>query len=106
MEGRRVPVNGFGYVSNKHLYDFMQDHQAIWDQREEFVRDMNPIIRNTIVERKQYEAKREEIIDYYNEVQKSREQVAQRENTNWRQDVERDEGMVLDRLNGFQNQTG
>jgi len=84
----------------------MQDHQAIWDQREEFVRDMNPIIRNTIVERKRYESKREEIIDYYNEVQKSREQVAQRENTNWRQDVERDEGMVLDRLNGFQNQTG
>jgi hypothetical protein len=106
MEGRRVPVNGFGYISNKHLYDFMQDHQAIWDQREEFVRDMNPIIRNTIVERKRYESKREEIIDYYNEVQKSREQVAQRENTNWRQDVERDEGMVLDRLNGFQNQTG
>ena len=98
MEGRRVPIDGWGYVTNKHLFEFLQEHQDNWDAREQFIRSQDPKIRNPIVERKKYEQRREEIIDYYEEMMKSREQVSNREETGWKLDVERDEGMVLDRV--------
>lgn len=96
MENRPVPQNGWGFVTNKHLFEFLQEHQESWDQREQFIRSQDPKIKNTIVERKKYEKAQGEIVDYYDEVMKRRDDLAIREETGWRQDVERDEGMVLD----------
>jgi hypothetical protein len=98
MSATREGAAVWGFASNRHLYEFMQDHSADWNKREDFVREMDPVIRNTIVERKKYEKKREEIVDYFSEVTRRREDVSTREKTTWDEDVERDEGKIWHKI--------
>ena len=84
--------NTWGFISNKRLFEFLEEHQNIWDEREKVCREVDPIIRNTIIERRKYELQKENTLDYYNEIMHDRMQVAKREETGWRIDVQRDEG--------------
>lgn len=98
MSTENVPRSAWGFASNRHLYEFMRDHTEDWNTRENFVRDMDPVIRNSVVERNKYEKKREEIVDYYSETMRRRDDVAAREKTTWDEDVERDEGKIWYKL--------
>jgi hypothetical protein len=46
-QGRNTAVDGFGYRSNKHLFDWIVDHRSAYEQRQTFLEDMDPKVRDT-----------------------------------------------------------
>lgn len=46
-QGRATPVDGFGYVTNKHLFNWIFEHRAAQEQRQTFLEDMDKKSRDT-----------------------------------------------------------
>lgn len=46
-QGRNSVVDGFGYVTNKHLFDWIFEHRSAYEQRQKFLEDMDPKVRDT-----------------------------------------------------------
>jgi hypothetical protein len=46
-QGRPTAVDGFGYASNKHLFDWIVDHRRQQEAHQTMLVDMDPKIRDT-----------------------------------------------------------
>jgi len=91
-QGHSTAIDGWGSRSNKHLFDWIVFHETVWDQREDLMRDMDPKMRNLIVEQRRLKLQRQEQLDFFQHMTDIRETVARTYNTGWKEDVERDEG--------------
>ena len=98
-QGHSTPIDGWGYKSNKHLYDFINDHANLWDARENVMREMDPKMKNTSVEQNKYKRDIEFATDFYDRMVETRAKIAATHDTGWKEDVERDEGGKFTTLN-------
>lgn len=91
-QGREIVSEGWGTIANKHLFRHIVDHEKAWDERENLMRQMDPKMKNTVVEQRGLKKKMDEENDYYQHILSIRERMAQTEETGWKEDHERDEG--------------
>lgn len=91
-QGREKHSDGWGSRGNKQLFKFILECEAAWDEREKLMRDMDPKMKNTVVEQSQLKKRMDKDNDYYERILANRESLAKKENTNWQEDHERDEG--------------
>lgn len=99
IQGHSTAINGWGSVSNKHLFDWIVEHETAWDTRESVIRQMDPKMKNVSVEQKAFKRERESATDFFERMSSIRNTTASLHNTGWREDVERDEGGRFSRLN-------
>lgn len=91
-EGRSVDSEGWGTKGNKQLYKWIIEKEEAWDVREGLMREMDPKMRNTVVEQHVLKKKMAIENDYYETLLAKREALASTEDTRWQEDHERDEG--------------
>jgi hypothetical protein len=67
-QGHATAVDGFGYVTNKHLFDHIFEHRAAQEQRQTFLEEMDPKVRDTkpyVVERQRRD------LEIYDEIERN-----------------------------------
>lgn len=89
-QGRPTPVDGFGYASNKHLFDWIAEHRSSQEARQTFLEDMDRKVRDT----KPYSDERiRRDLEIYDEIERSlvqrSEELVGRDN--FKRDVYREE---------------
>lgn len=92
VEGRSKDSEGWGTKGNKQLYKWIIEQETAWDDREALMRDMDPKMKNTVVEQSILKKRMAIDNDYYTNLLAKREALASTEDTRWQEDHERDEG--------------
>lgn len=91
-QGREKDAEGWGTRGNKQLFKWIVERERAWDEREALMRDMDPKMKNTVVEQAVLKKRMAIDNDYYENMLAKREALAQTEDTRWQEDHERDEG--------------
>lgn len=71
-QGKNVQHNGFGYVTNKNQYEWLNEHAIEVSRRDDFVRRADRKIYGNVSEQNKKIELNTEISDYYNRIMSRR----------------------------------
>jgi hypothetical protein len=91
-QGREKDSEGWGTIGNKQLFKWIVEQEKAWEEREGLIREMDPKMKNTIVEQNVLKKRMAVDNDYYEFILSKREAQSNSEDTRWQEDHERDEG--------------
>ena len=98
METVTEENKGFGLSSNRHQFEWLQETEQAFSNRQVLLGDVYKVTKSYIKEREAIRNMKMAIYDDFERTLENRQLLITRGETGWKQDVERDEGGVFSRI--------